>query len=331
MWYTKFGTSGDIVLSSRIRLARNLDKIPFGAKMNEEGLRLVENKCRKALPDFKFISLDNMSAPEKQSLKECHLISPEMAEKQRGSILINDICTLSILIGEEDHIRIQSMCSGFDLDQCMENANEVDDRLEEKIDFAFSKQLGYLTCCPTNVGTGLRASVMVHLPALTQVGGMESIIRALSKLGIVVRGIYGEGSTALANIYQISNQVTLGISETDSINKLKQVTYDIILKERSTSLDLYKNNKFVLEDRVMRAKGILQNSRIITSNEAMQLLSDVRWGINLGIITNIDHEELLQALYFSLPGSITKNHNTTSTMERDLKRSDILRTALLEK
>lgn len=331
MWYTKFGNSGDIVLSSRVRLARNIDKIPFGAKMSKNDLGNIEKLCKDALPNLKFIGLSNMSAPERLSLKECHLISPELAEKENASILVNEDCTVSILLGEEDHIRIQAMHEGFSLDQCMKSANEIDDRLEEKINFAFSDQLGYLTCCPTNAGTGLRASVMLHLPALTQIGSMDGIIRSLSKLGIAVRGIYGEGSSAIANIYQVSNQITLGTSEAESITKIKQVTEDIIERERSASLSLYKSNKFVLEDKILRAKGLLLNSRIMTSDEAMNLLSEVRWGINLGIINDICHEQLMKALYSSLPGNITKNYNTVSPLERDLKRSEILRTALLKK
>lgn len=330
MWYTKFGASGDVVLSTRVRLARNINKIPFGVKMSDADLKTVEEKCKAALPDLKFIDLATMSDIEKAALKECHLISSEMSEKNCGGILVNDSCTLSIMLGEEDHIRIQAMSAGFELDKCMKMANEADDKMEEKIDFAFSEQLGYLTCCPTNTGTGLRASVMVHLPALTATKNIDSIIRSLSQLGLVVRGIYGEGSSAYGNIYQISNQVTLGVSEAESIAKLEQVITELIAKERSAGLELYKNNKFRLEDKIFRAKGILQSSRIMTSNEAMQLISDVRWGINLGIIKNINHEALLAALYDTLPANIAKNYHITTPTERDLKRSEILCNAFLE-
>ncbi|MBQ2931856.1 MAG: protein arginine kinase [Clostridia bacterium] len=329
MWYTNFGPSGDIVLSSRVRLARNISKIPFGNKMSDADLEKIESICKDALPELKFIDLSKMSVFERLALKENHLISPEMAdEKKSGSILVNDDCTLSILIGEEDHLRIQAMDSGLSLEKCMQLANQIDDRLDKKADFAFSDELGYLTCCPSNTGTGLRASVMMHLPALTQTCKMESIIRSLSKLGIAVRGIYGEGSTALANIYQISNQVTLGISEEDSLSRLSQIVDDIIAKERSISLEIYQANKFRLEDKILRSKGILQNARIITSGEALSLISDVRWGINLGIIKDINHEQLLSALYESFPATIAKNHNTSSPLERDLKRGEIFQKVL---
>ena len=191
MWYTKFGNSGDIVLSSRIRLARNVNQIPFGSKITASDQEIIENNCKTALPNLKFIDLSKMPSAEREALKECHLISPELADKNKNvSILVNDDCSVSVMLGEEDHIRIQAMSSGLNLEECLRVANDIDDQLEEKIDFAFSNQFGYLTCCPTNVGTGLRASVMLHLPALTKNKGIDSIIRTLSKLGIVVRGIY---------------------------------------------------------------------------------------------------------------------------------------------
>lgn len=326
MWYLNLGPSGDTVLSSRVRLARNINKIPFGKKITDHTYEYIEKECKKALPDLKFIDLSLMPDTEKLALKECHLISPEIAASQhRCSILVNTDCTVSVMLGEEDHIRIQSMCPGFDLKACLDKANEIDDRLEEKIDFAFSEKFGYLTCCPTNTGTGLRASVMMHLPALSYLGSMESIIRSLSKLGIVVRGIYGEGSLALANIYQISNQVTLGMSEKDSIEKLENIVNDLVEKERAANSSLMTKMPFQLEDKVMRAKGILKNARIITSTEALNLISDVRWGINLGIIKDITHEKLLSAFYFSLPANIEKKFNTVTPMERDLKRSEIFK------
>ncbi len=328
MWYTKFGPSGDIVLSSRIRLARNIEKIPFGSKLTQEGLDKVKESCISALPDLKYIDLSSMSQAERNALKECHIISNDMAKNQSGGILVNESCSLSIMLGEEDHIRIQAMSPGFDLKNCMDKANTVDDLLEEKVDFAFLPQLGYLTCCPTNAGTGLRASVMVHLPALTLLGNIESVVRSISKFGLTVRGIYGEGSKALGNIYQISNQVTLGVTEEESIDKLTQIITELISKERSASQELYEKRKLAVEDMIFRAKGILQNSRIITSGEAMQLISDVRWGINLGIIKDIDHEQLLKALYDSLPANIEKAYNTTTPAERDARRSEVLRSHL---
>ncbi len=329
MWYTKLGPQGDIVLSSRIRLARNLKSIPFTSKMTDENRLLIENQCKSALSELKFISLASMSQVERASLQELHLISPQLANsKSQGSILVNEDCSICIMLGEEDHIRIQAISPGFNLSTAFENANKIDDLLESTVDFAFDTQFGYLTACPTNTGTGLRASVMVHLPALTHSGGINSIIHSLSKLGLCVRGIYGEGSEALGDIYQISNQITLGVSEEDTIKKLAQVISELISKEKKAGRELYKNSRFELEDKIMRSKGLLQNARIMTSDEAMKLISQVRWGINLGIITDISHEKLLNAFYSVLPATLTKTYNLTSAGERDLKRGETLRTLL---
>ncbi len=332
MWYEKFGSNGDIVLSSRVRLARNIEKIPFGSKMCGSHRKEVIDRCKSALPGLKFINLQNMSKVEKLALSECHLISPEMANSDEiCGLLANDACNLCIMLCEEDHIRIQAMCEGFALEACLKAANEVDDRLDNAVPLAFDSRFGYLTCCPTNTGTGMRASVMLHLPALTENGSMEALICSLSKLGLTVRGIYGEGSTALGNIYQISNQITLGLSEEETIQKLNQVINEIIEKERNASRTVLENSRFYLEDKVMRAKGLLTNARIMSSNEAMKLLSDVRWGITLGIINDIGLEALSRTLYQSLPANITKTYNSATAAERDLKRCEIFRSMLATK
>lgn len=326
MWYTKFGNMGDVVLSSRVRLARNIEKIPYGSKMTEENRSQVIEMCKSALPDMKFIDLSNMSQLERLALSECHLISPEIAaSSDKCGILTNEPCNLCIMLCEEDHIRIQAMCEGLDLERCLNEASKIDDKLDSTLPIAFDSKFGYLTCCPTNTGTGLRASVMVHLPALTESGNIDALVRSLTKHGITVRGIYGEGSAALGNIYQISNQVTMGISEEETIEKLNQVINEIIQKEREVGQQLYAANRYRLEDRIMRGKGILENSRIMTSKEAMNLLSDVRWGINLGIIQDINLETLADAMYKTLPANIAKTYNLTNADERDLKRSEVLR------
>ena len=329
MWYTKFGNMGDVVLSSRVRLARNIEKIPFGKKMTNQNRNQVIEKCKEALPSLEYINLENMQPIERLALSECHLISPEIANSaDKCAILTNKSCNLCIMLCEEDHIRIQSMSEGFDLDKCLLAASEIDDKLSRSLPIAFDNQFGYLTCCPTNTGTGLRASVMVHLPALTENGDIDALVRSLTKHGFTVRGIYGEGSAALGNIYQISNQVTMGISEEETIESLKHLVGEVIQKERSLGQKIYAASRYRLEDRIMRAKGILENSRIITSKEAMNLLSDVRWGINLGIINDIDLETLSDAMYKSLPANIVKTYNLTTATERDLKRSELLANGL---
>lgn len=325
MWYTKFGPSGDVVLSSRVRLARNISGIPFTATMTKEQESQVIDKCKNALPEMTFIDFSSMTKTEILALSECHLVSPEMIENQRRcGILTNADCSECIMLNEEDHIRIQAMAPGLNLELCLQNADRIDDMIEASVDIGYHKDFGYLTACPTNVGTGMRASVMVHLPALTKSGKMESIIRSLSKFGITVRGFYGEGSKALGNIYQISNQVTLGISEEETVDKLTQLVNDIIEKERTTGQNIYSRDKFTFEDKIMRSYGVLTNARILTSSETVNLISDVRWGINLGIIKNIDLETVSRIFYDSLPATITKNHNLTTALERDLKRAELI-------
>lgn len=329
MWYTKFGQSGDVVLSSRVRLARNLKEVPFGAKMTEKAENKVISECRKALPDLRYIDFSVMTDTEKQALAETHLVSPDMVQnRHKCGILTNNDCSLSIMLNEEDHIRIQAMRPGLDLKACLDAANQIDDKLEENLDIAFDEKLGYLTCCPTNLGTGLRASAMLHLPALTETGNMERLIRSLSKLGLTVRGIYGEGSKALGNIYQISNQITLGVTEDETLEKLDRIICDIVEKERSISRELYTKNTFRLEDRLQRAYGTLTNARLLSSDETMSLVSDVRWGVNLGIIKNVNLEALSAVWYSTLPASITKAHNTQNPTERDLKRAELFCEAL---
>lgn len=331
MWYTKFGPSGDVVLSSRVRLARNIKDIPFGKKMKPEQEEEVLKRCRQGLPKMKYIDMNSMSEAERKALAECHLISPEMAEcRDNCGILLSDDCRTSIMLNEEDHIRIQCMEPGFDLDACMRAADEYDDELEKTVDYGFDEKFGYLTCCPTNVGTGMRASVMVHLPALTASGRMENIIRSLSKLGIVVRGIYGEGSRAFGNIYQISNQVTLGVSEDETLEKLKNVTIEVVEKERELSRKMYESDKYRFEDKVMRSYGILTSARVLPSEEAMNLFSDVRWGVNMGIIKNVNLEKLSEVLYETLPANMMKKYNLSDPLERDLKRAEIFREKVRE-
>ena len=248
MWYTECGKDGDVVLSSRVRLARNLKCVPFPARAGAEQQKQELVQCKKArlesgsaLKDtVKFIDLSVMEDYEKQAIAERHLISPQMMDNSiKRGILLSDDNKLSILLNEEDHIRIQAMEAGFDLDACFDLANRVADLIEERVEYAFDEQIGYLTCCPTNVGTGMRASVMVHLPALTMSGTVNQIIDSLAQLGVTVRGIFGEGSKAAGNIYQISNQQTLGASEEDILDKFKQIIGEVIGKEREMRTRLY--------------------------------------------------------------------------------------------
>lgn len=334
MWYTECGKESDVVLSSRVRLARNLKGFPFPARTNEEEQIIIIDKIKDAAINnnsalsetVKYIDLSAMADYEKQAIAERHLISPQMMDNSiKRGLLLSDDNKLSILVNEEDHIRIQAMESGFDLDGCFETANRIDDLLEETVEYAFDERIGYLTCCPTNAGTGMRASVMVHLPALTMTGNINRIIDSLAQLGVTVRGIFGEGSKAVGNIYQISNQLTLGAAEEDILDKFKQIIGEVIGKERELRTRLYETEKFKLEDRLMRSYGILSNAVILSSNEAMKRLSDVRFGVELGLIKNVKLEELNAVTYEVLPANIVKNYNLEDANDRDLKRAEIVK------
>lgn len=334
MWYTESGNEGDVVLSSRIRLARNIKGIPFPQKSDETNQEKVLNLCKSAAEQcgihLSFIDINSMKDYEKQAIAECHLISPQMMDDSiKRGVFLNDDSSVSILVNEEDHLRIQCMEPGFNIQKCFKAANEVDDAFEKVLDFAFDSKLGYLTCCPTNIGTGMRASVMVHLPALTMSGSINSIIDSLGQLGMTVRGIFGEGSKATGNIYQISNQVTIGETEENIIERFEQIITEVIDKEREMRRRIYKSDKYGIMDKLMRSFGELTNAVILSSSEAMSRLSDVRFAVELGIIKNVTYQSISTAIYSVLPANIVKNHNTTDAAERDLKRAEIVREILL--
>ncbi len=336
MWYNEYGKDGDVVLSTRVRLARNIKNIPFPSYAKEKQQQEVIEKCRDSLlgrenkafeaMNLKFIDLADMKPFEKQAIAECHLISPQMInEDRKRAIILSGDSRISIMLNEEDHMRIQCMESGFELQKCFDTANELDDYIEESIDYAFDNDFGYLTCCPTNVGTGLRASVMLHLPGYVLTGKFNELANSLAQLGLTVRGIYGEGSEGLGNIFQISNQVTLGVLEEDIIERLKQIVSDVVSNERELRQLLHKNDKYRIEDKIMRSYGMLKNAVIMTSSESMKRLSDVRLGVSLGVIDSVKYETLNEITYLSLPANIVKNYNTTNEFSRDLKRAEIIK------
>ena len=293
-WMNEEGPESDIVLSSRVRLARNLQNHTFSTLLKSEEansiIEQVENQLKplQEQQEFVMLKMAEMQSLEKRMLVEKHLISPHLAEQSPyGACLLSQDEKVSIMFNEEDHIRIQCMLSGLQLSEALEKANKLDDIIEEKVDYAFDEKRGYLTCCPTNVGTGLRASVMMHLPGLIITQQMSRIIPAINQLGLVVRGIYGEGSEALGNIFQISNQTTLGKSENDIVHDLTIVVQQIIEQERLAREALVNTMNIQLEDRVFRSLGILAHSRIIESKEAAKCISDLLVVIDVGYIKNI--------------------------------------------
>jgi protein arginine kinase len=334
-WMNESGPDNDIVLSSRVRLARNVKDFPFplvASKEEEEAvLKQIENQVNEKPYDgiglIEFHKLAEMTSLEKNVLVEKHLISPHLAkESKAGAVMLSENESISIMLNEEDHIRIQCLFSGLKLSEALTLASGIDDWLEEKIDYAFDDQRGYLTSCPTNVGTGLRASVMMHLPALVLTKQMNRIIPAVNQLGLVVRGIYGEGSEALGNIFQISNQITLGKTEEDIVEDLRSVVMQLIQQERAAREKLLKHSKITLEDRVYRSYGILSHSRMIDSKEASQCLSDVRLGIDLKLINGISANILNELMILTQPNFLQQYAGEKlEPGKRDIFRAKIIR------
>ncbi|MGP4072848.1 protein arginine kinase [Piscibacillus sp. B03] len=341
-WMNTEGTDNDIVLSSRIRLARNFEQVPFPTSGDKEALSKVleymeqefDQQYYKDFKQFQLVKMSDLKPVEKRVLVEKHLISPSLAEKdETGAALISKNEQASVMINEEDHLRIQLYYPGFELSEALERAQEFDDWFEEKIQFAFDENRGYLTSCPTNVGTGLRASVMMHLPALAMTNQINNLIPEINKLGLVVRGIYGEGSEAQGQLYQISNQMTLGKSEEDIVEDLKSVVKQVIENERRAREWIMEQLGIQLEDRIFRSYGILANSRIIQSIEAAKCLSDLRLGIDLGLIKNISKTILNELMVLTQPAFLQQYANKTlSPNERDVFRANLIRERLqLEK
>lgn len=334
-WMRKDGPDSDIVLSSRIRLARNFSDVPFPIFAEKEALKDIlhffqkeyEHQSFGEYHNFEFFPINDLSPTERRVLVEKHLISPLLAKHaETSATLISGNEQVSLMLNEEDHIRMQLYFPGFQLNKALEKAFEFDDWIEKKVNYAFDEKKGYLTSCPTNVGTGMRASVMMHLPALTMTKQINRIIPAINQLGLVVRGIYGEGSEAVGNLVQISNQITLGKSEQDIVNDLESLVSQLIEHERRARQYVMKQSAIKLEDRVYRSYGVLKYSRIIESKEAAKCLSDVRLGIDLGLIENVSQHILTELMVLSQPGFLQQYAKKTLTAtERDVLRASLIR------
>lgn len=328
IWYKN--NNSDIVVSTRIRLARNVDKTPFPNALKDT--KEVTEKIKNAVlggnstlaKDFDFIDLDNTPLIRKQELAEKHLISPVMCEGKGKSVMINKDQTMSIMLMEEDHIRLQIIKDGFALDEAYSLASKVDDVIEENITYAFDNDFGYLTACPTNTGTGMRASVMMHLPALTMTENINRVISSAGSLGIEVRGLYGEGTKAYGNLYQISNRITLGLSESQVIEKLTNVVHQIIDMETKARNMLKEKNYDAIADRLFRSYGTLKYARSVSSSEAKSLLSDVMLGQSLGIIPKESKIAPLECMVLSEPALVCDGKEL-SPNERDKKRAELIR------
>lgn len=337
-WMKGIGPDRDIALGSRIRLARNLAGIPFPGVANDEQYASVVRQVREAvaqspeLQRLSFVTMESLSPLERHLLVERHLISPRHTQDVRHkAVVLRDDEVISVMVNEEDHLRIQVLMPGLQLGAAWDLANTVDDAFEKHLPYAFTEQRGFLTACPTNVGTGLRASLMVHLPALVRTEQINRIIAAVGKFGLVVRGLYGEGTKALGNIFQFSNQVTLGHPEMDIVQHLINVTRQVIDQEREARQTLLKRGKTLLEDRVSRAYGTLAHARVLSSHEALELLSDVRLGIDLGLIDGLKPEILQELLVAIRPAHLQKRTGRElAPTERDVLRATLVRERIVE-
>ncbi|MGA9174473.1 MAG: protein arginine kinase [Thermoactinomyces sp.] len=343
-WMRVKGPQSDVVFSSRVRIARNLVGIPFPMlstqSQAEEVVSRVEQTWREEqdfhpiLQGAELVRMKDLTDLEKRVLVEKHLISPMLAEESRhGAVLLSKDESVSIMINEEDHIRIQVLFPGLQLERAWELANRIDDWLERHLTFAFDDRRGYLTSCPTNVGTGIRASVMVHLPALAMTQQLNRLLPAITQVGLAVRGIYGEGSEALGQLYQVSNQVTLGLAEEEILSNLQGVVRQMIEHEHVARQRLQEVSPIQLEDRVQRSYGILAHARIIDSKESMKRLSDVRLGIDLGLIRGVSANVMNELMVMTQPGFLQQYAGQRLNAEqRDTRRARLIRERLaLEK
>lgn len=330
-WYLENGKDSDIVISSRIRFARNIKEFPFKIKMTKEDKNKLLEKVKFVTPSIgyglKFLYLKDMDDITKMSLVEKHILSPEMAlnKEQDGAILINNEENICIMLNEEDHIRLQVFTSGLDLQNTLNLSIEIDEKLDELLGFSASEKYGFLTACPTNVGTGLRASVMVHLPALKMTGNLSKLLHIVNSFGMTIRGAYGEESKAKSDIYQISNNQTLGITEKEIVTNLENITKKVMEQERLARKYLAKNSDD-LEDKVYRSYGILTNARKLTSEECDNLLSDIKLGTDLGIIEELDDSKVKELMLCTKPANLQKRvGKLLDTNERDKSRAYVIK------
>jgi protein arginine kinase len=332
------GPHDRIVMSSRVRLARNLRGLPFpGWAKKPDRVKALEliRPAVESLPAMAGAfsgNMDDLTSLDRQILVERHLISREHAAKSGGSgLVLNPDLSLCVMINEEDHLRMQALRHGLQLRAAWQAIDQLDSALEGKLDYAFSRELGYLTACPTNVGTGIRVSAMLHLPALVLDEQINQIITAVNKLGLAVRGLYGEGTEALGNVFQVSNQMTLGETETDLLERLHKVLAQLIEHEENARGRLLEKRAKMVFNHVGRAYGILANAHSISSKETMNLLSLLRLGIDLGCFPKVDRTLADELFMITQPAHLQKGFaEKLSADERDLLRADMLRERLLQ-
>jgi len=335
-WLRSIGPNSDIVMSSRIRLARNLSNYPFSnwasKKEQQEVLKVAKQAivASKKIKSSLCLDIGKIDPIDRQFLVERHLMSKEHSvDADNKGLCVSDREVVSIMINEEDHLRIQVMKSGFDLRDAWRIINSIDSELGNALHYAYSLDFGYLTACPTNTGTGMRASVMLHLPSLVMTKQIDKVLQAITKLSLTARGLYGEGTEASGNFFQISNQVSLGHREDDIIDNIERIIRQIIDHEQSARDVLLSQNKSVLEDRIWRAYGTLKSAHIITSSETIDLLSLVRLGADLNLIKSVDRALINELFIITQPAHLQKlEKKKLNPNERDVKRAEIIRERL---
>lgn len=326
-WLRGSGPMSDIVISSRIRLARNIAGFPFLSRASRHQRQVLETRIRDTIlaseiaPQVLYVDLDNAPEIDRLLLVERHLISkPHAAAEGARGVAVAEDETVAIMVNEEDHLRIQVLRSGLQLEEAWEQISRIDDRLESKLDFSFHQRFGYLTACPTNVGTGVRVSVMLHLPALKLTGEIEKVFRAAKEMRLAVRGLYGEGTEATGDFYQISNQTTLGKSEQEIISEFRMsVVPKIVDYEYHARRMLLNDRTVALDDKVCRALGLLRSARLLASDETLFLLSHLRMGVNLGRVKEIDVRTLNELFLLTQPAHLQKIQGRK--LEGDVRRA----------
>ncbi len=328
-WLEDNAPECDVVVSTRIRLARNLADVPFPSRITQpDDIEKVHSRARQTLlksPTFSYERLSNLPELKKRALIEGHVISNELARSKNGGLITSGDNSLSVMIMEEDHYRLQGFGAGLSLFKTYDAVDRLDKMLADGVNYAFDENLGFLTSCPTNVGTGLRASLMLHLPALTAAKGIPRISSMIGKVGMTVRGAFGEGSAASGAFYQISNQVTLGVTEKEVLMRLLSIAGKVIDFERNTRKELYDSMGPVLEDKIWRAIGILKYARRMSDSEAQKLISDVAFGVSLGIVPDVTSSQLYRIMMNTRPAIIAQNSDILQAQDRDTARAEMLR------
>lgn len=335
-WYLQNGKDSDVVMSSRVRLVRNINEFKFTQKSSNEEQANLLSKIKEIVPslghELKYINYEDLDAVTKLSLVEKHLLSPEfvMNDNNKKGLIINPEENICIMLNEDDHIKLQVFSSGQEIENLMNLAIEIDEKLGQILDYSYNEKFGYLTTSPINIGTGMKASVIVHLPALTVTGNLPKVLKIVNNFGMNVNGVYGEGSQNVGDMYMISNNQTIGITEKEIATNVKNITERILEKERTARKFLGKN-QLELEDGVYRAYGILTNAMKLSSDECKKLLSEVKLGVDLGVIKEIDDSRVRKLELYTKAGNLQKYlGKELDGYEREIKRAEVVKKIIKE-